>query len=367
MLHRKVRIATGLPFWFGIRKALLKRLPLGNVLIIGTWNYPLQIHFRQILFALYSGNEVFFKPSEYAPRSSAKRLSPMWEKTDCVVFTGSTQTGRLIAAEASRRLIPAIIEASGFDSVVLGKNEVSPRSLQHIMWGVTTHSGETCVAPKILWYPVAEAERLKTVFGDLFQVAMLERGALSRRFTTPNTPGVISSFLELAKQEEAEIVADDCQGMILLHVPNKERLHLLVQNAAQNNILPFAPVLLMVPYASVEEIGEWTLTECAGLTLSTFGLSSTEREAIERSVMTSVISHEETVVAVGAPGIPFGGSGINGMGRTGGMEFLNELTKTQTVITAGRTARMTLPTRNVFNGKDKPASMFLQWLSRRSM
>ena len=52
-------------------KSFIYQEPLGVVLIIGPWNYPLQLLFTPLVGAIATGNCVVLKPSEFAPATSA--------------------------------------------------------------------------------------------------------------------------------------------------------------------------------------------------------------------------------------------------------------------------------------------------------
>ena len=134
----------GAPWWMLGQRHWAQRLPLGRVLVIATWNYPLQLLGIQLTQSVVAGNRTVVKPSERAPRSQrmlvelarealadaglpadmvraadatreAGRELLERERFDHVVFTGSTAVGREIAAACAERV--ALAMAPGAESL----------------------------------------------------------------------------------------------------------------------------------------------------------------------------------------------------------------------------------------------------------
>ncbi|MFM7799307.1 MAG: aldehyde dehydrogenase family protein, partial [Planctomycetota bacterium] len=147
------------------------------VLVIATWNYPLQLVGIQLTQAVVAGNRVVVKPSERSPRSqrmlldlaraaaSAAGLPPDTvtsaeatreagrellerERFDHVVFTGSTAVGREVALACARTLTPSTLELSGRDSAIV-LADADPKLAARSIWhAATMNAGQTCMAPR---------------------------------------------------------------------------------------------------------------------------------------------------------------------------------------------------------------------------
>ncbi len=110
--------------------------PLGVVLVIGPWNYPVYLTLGPLVAAIAAGNCAVLKPSELAPASSAlmARLVPQYLDAqafrvvegaaqvtqdllalgfDHAVFTGGTEVGKKIMAAAAPTLTPVTLELGG--------------------------------------------------------------------------------------------------------------------------------------------------------------------------------------------------------------------------------------------------------------
>ena len=127
-LLRPRRVSSRLrPLWLWGEKDVVYRRPRGLIGLIGTWNYPLFLNGVTLVQALTAGNGVVWKPSEVAPASAGALhelllragyppdLVPCLPATreagqalaeadmDYICFTGSSATGRILAATLARR------------------------------------------------------------------------------------------------------------------------------------------------------------------------------------------------------------------------------------------------------------------------
>lgn len=144
--------------------------PLGVVLVIGAWNYPVHLTFMPLIAALAAGNCVVVKPSEVAPRTSAvlAELLPLYvdpeavvvvegaaevtldlidQNLDHVFFTGSPAVGSAVMAAASKHLTPVTLELGGKCPVIVTESARLDVAARRIAFGKLANSGQTCVAP----------------------------------------------------------------------------------------------------------------------------------------------------------------------------------------------------------------------------
>ncbi len=159
-------------------RSWLQPEPLGVVLIIGAWNYPLQLTLAGLAAAVAAGNCVVLKPSELAPATSAllARRLPEFLDRDCVrvieggadetgallenafdhiLYTGSGRVGRIVMAAAARHLTPVTLELGGKSPCVVLPDAELECAARRIAWGKFTNAGQTCIAPD---YILTDAE-----------------------------------------------------------------------------------------------------------------------------------------------------------------------------------------------------------------
>lgn len=148
------------------------RDPLGVVLVIAPWNYPLQLLMIPLVGALAGGNCAVLKPSELAPASAAviekmitEIFPPEYVKVvtgdgalvvpammksfrfDHVFYTGSIPVGRSIYQLAAEQLVPVTLELGGKSPAIVEKDANISTAARRIVLGKFINTGQTCVAP----------------------------------------------------------------------------------------------------------------------------------------------------------------------------------------------------------------------------
>ncbi|XP_064547889.1 aldehyde dehydrogenase family 3 member B1 isoform X1 [Drosophila montana] len=174
--------------------------PFGVVLVIGAWNYPLQLLLVPVASAIAAGNCVVLKPSEIAgncakfiaetipkyldndcypvvcggPSETAELLN---QRFDYIFYTGSTRVGKIVHAAANKNLTPTTLELGGKSPCYIDKSVELRTAVKRILWGKLINCGQTCIAPDYILCSkemeqkfIAEAkEVLKEWYGDNIQ------------------------------------------------------------------------------------------------------------------------------------------------------------------------------------------------------
>jgi len=148
------------------------REPLGVVLIIGPWNYPLQLLFTPLVGAIAAGNCAVVKPSEFAPATAAvmnriidenfsqeyilfiqgegaEILPPLMRefRFDHIFYTGSTTVGRIIYKMAAEQLVPVTLELGGKSPCVIERDANIKVAARRIAVAKYSNAGQMCVGP----------------------------------------------------------------------------------------------------------------------------------------------------------------------------------------------------------------------------
>ncbi len=144
--------------------------PVGVVGIISPWNFPLGLPLTQVATAVAAGNAVVLKPSELTPLVGAK-IEELFRRAgapaglvrvvqgdgesigaalvghrqvDALVFTGSTEVGRLVARRAGERLCPVTLELGGKDPMLVLEDADLERAIDGALWGSFANCGQIC-------------------------------------------------------------------------------------------------------------------------------------------------------------------------------------------------------------------------------
>ncbi|MGI9232984.1 MAG: aldehyde dehydrogenase family protein [Woeseiaceae bacterium] len=151
-------------------KSWVQPEPLGTVLIIGAWNYPLQLVLAGYAAAIAAGNCAILKPSELAPATSKliAKIVPEYMDSECVrvvegavpetsallelpfdhiLYTGNGSVARIIMAAAAKNLTPVTLELGGKSPCVVLSDANLETTARRIAWGKFSNAGQTCIAP----------------------------------------------------------------------------------------------------------------------------------------------------------------------------------------------------------------------------
>jgi len=181
------------PFFLWPGRTTTRFDPLGVGLIIGAWNYPIQLVLSPLIAAISGGNAAVLKPSEVSPASAAAlaELVPQYldrdaisvvtggvEETttlleqhwDHIFFTGGTSIGRIVMTAAAKNLTPVVLELGGKSPAIVDASadlKVAARRIAHGRW---LNAGQTCTAPDY----VLVTKTVAPAFLDQLKAALLD-------------------------------------------------------------------------------------------------------------------------------------------------------------------------------------------------
>ncbi|QTD45533.1 L-glutamate gamma-semialdehyde dehydrogenase [Ottowia testudinis] len=170
-------------------------VPLGAVVCISPWNFPLAIFTGQVAAALAAGNVVLAKPAEQTPLIAAEAVRHLHAagvppgalqllpgdgasvgaalvadaRTRGVLFTGSTEVARLIQATLAERLnpdgqpVPLIAETGGQNALIVDSSALPEQVVQDVMASAFDSAGQRCSALRVLCVQDDVAERVVTM------------------------------------------------------------------------------------------------------------------------------------------------------------------------------------------------------------
>ena len=169
-------------------KSYVKPCPLGNVLIMSPWNYPVLLTLDPLVEALAAGNTVVVKPSAYAPHTSEalrtllESIFPpcyvavvtggreetaglLEEKFDHIFFTGSKTVGKLVMTKAAAHLTPVTLELGGKSPCIVDATANLRLAARRIVFGKFLNCGQTCMAPDYVLCEESVKDKLLTYIG----------------------------------------------------------------------------------------------------------------------------------------------------------------------------------------------------------
>ncbi len=356
----------GLPLWLAGIRGEIHREPLGVVLIIGPGNYPLLLPGVQLIQALIAGNAVLLKPGiggsgaahalidltvragldpslvALLPESPDAARAAIVARPDKVLFTGSAATGEKILAQLAPHLIPATMELSGCDAVVLRADADLALAVRALVFALTLNGGATCMSPKRVFVSAVRATELEgrlacalSAFSSSRTGEMCEPDPGGRSLSPsaaappgPAAPGRLLPLVEEAVAGGAHFLAGSETRLpaVLAAVPRTARL-------LREDI--FAPVLSVVAVADDDE-AVMLVNDCPfALTASIFSRNESAARSLAARLNAGVVTINDLIIPTADARVPFGGRGRSGFGVTRGVEGLLELT-TPKVVTVSR-------------------------------
>ncbi|HTX79551.1 MAG TPA: aldehyde dehydrogenase family protein, partial [Longilinea sp.] len=324
--------------------------PLGLVLIMGAWNYPLQLTLGPLVGAIAAGNAAVVKPprtaaetfkalAKYFPQYMDQKafmvisddtpndllLDLPWDK---IFLTGSGQIGKIVMKAAAKYLTPVTLELGGKSPTVVEKTADIDVAARRIVQGKFINAGQTCVAPDYLLVqePVLDdliAGLIKYIhefFGDdPYQSAEYGRIVNLKQFD------ILTEYLK-----DGEVVIG---GQV-------ERNELYIAPTILKNVSPespvmqaeiFGPILPILTVKDMDEAIDFVNGRDKPLALYVFS----EDRAIVQKVLEHTTSGgacvNDTVNHLAIPSLPFGGVGPSGVGKYHGEWGFREFSNARAV------------------------------------
>jgi aldehyde dehydrogenase (NAD+) len=349
------RIATPLAY-FPSRSTILKE-PLGIVLIIAPWNYPLMLLLSPLVGAIAAGNCMVCKPSEHAPATSAALASLLGdtfpssfiqvlegdgaevipallalERPDHILFTGSIPVGREILKLAAPGLVPVTLELGGKSPAIVDGTADLGVTARRIVQGKFINAGQTCVAPDYLLVHASLRERLiealRAAIVDFFgenPAASPDYGRIINAGRFRKLKGFLSAGRIIQggqTDEQALYIAPT----LLDEVPADSPI-------MQEEI--FGPLLPIMTFEDREELSTMIGRHPQPLALYVFSEDRRWVEELVRSISFGGGCINNTLVHFGNPALPVGGIGYSGMGRYHGRESFRTFSHLKSVTRSG--------------------------------
>lgn len=249
--------------------------PLGTVLVIGPWNYPLQLLLTPLVGAIAAGNCVVLKPSEFAPHTSAVNekiiketfapeyimyvqgdgaliIPEMMEafRFDHVFYTGSTVVGKLIYQLAAKELVPVTLELGGKSPCVVDEDANLEVAARRIALTTFSNAGQMCVAPDY----VLVHHSIKEKFIQLFIQAI-------KKFFG-DQPEENYNFGKIINNKQFDRLVGYLSNGTIAYGGRHDKSKLFIEPTVLENVAMdspvmtneiFGPILPVIPFSSKEE------------------------------------------------------------------------------------------------------------------
>ncbi|MEV3931902.1 aldehyde dehydrogenase family protein [Streptomyces sp. NPDC049944] len=326
--------------------------PLGVVLVIAPWNYPVQLLLAPVAGALAAGNTVVAKPSELAPATSAAlaRLLPEYldgdtvtvveggvpettallaERFDHIFYTGNGTVGRIVMTAAARHLTPVTLELGGKSPVFVDRDTDLRTVAARLAAGKFLNAGQTCVAPDyVLTDPEtapALADALAAAVESLFgpdASAHPEYGRIVNERHFDRLVGLLGSGRTVTGGDHDRSTKYIAPTVLADVEPGSPVMGEEI----------FGPVLPIVTVDGLDEAIAFINDRDKPLALYAFTTSPAVRERLLAETSSGGVGLGLPLAHLTVSGLPFGGVGESGMGNYHGRYSLETFSHRKAVL-----------------------------------
>jgi len=324
---------------------------LGVVGVIGPWNYPVFTPMGSIAYALAAGNGVVFKPSEYTPGvghwlgESFNAIAPQANiffvatggpetgaaltksAVNKIAFTGSSATGKKIAAACAENLTPVLMECGGTDPAIIDRDCDIHQAAEAVLWGAMANAGQTCVGIERAYVHEEIATRFTEIISDMALELVVghDYGAA----TMPKQLSVIDAHIKDAASLGAKFLVGSVDSVQPPYV-----LPTIMVDVPENSLAvaeeTFGPTLTIKSVATMGEAINLANASSYGLAASVW--SKRNGKAIASQLQCGMVSVNSVLAFTATPTMPFGGVKQSGYGRIHGPEGLREFAYTRAIV-----------------------------------
>ena len=327
------KVAT--PFHQFLSSAKIYTEPLGVVLIIGPWNYPINLMLAPLVGAIAGGNCSILKPSEIAPHTSSvlaeiiqKTFDPSFitvieggvetskeilsESFDHIFFTGGIEIGKIVMSAAAQNLTPVTLELGGKSPCIVDDTVHLEYTAKRIVWGKFSNAGQTCTAPDYLLVNHKIKKELLNSIKKHIREFYGNEPSKSHSYARIINQRHFNRLIELLKDGEILLGGDTNLETLYIAPTVIDRVS-WKDKVMQEEI--FGPILPVFEYIHLSEAIDLVNKQPKPLALYFFSNNKKNQEWVLQKTTSGGACINDTVMHLTVPALPFGGVGASGFGR----------------------------------------------------
>lgn len=325
--------------------------PLGVVLIIGPWNYPLQLMLAPLVAAIAAGNVAVLKPSELAPATSMAlgKLIPQFldrrayaviqggantskilleQQFDHIFYTGGEKVGKIVARAAAEHLTPTTLELGGKSpAVVMDGSHVAVA--RRLAYGKFMNAGQTCVAPDYVLAVGNAAETLEKHLAKAITGFYGKNPLQSRDYGRIVNRAHFNRLISYL--EDGEVVIGGGYDEATLKIEPTVMINVDPDSPLMQEEI-FGPILPIIKVDSFDAAVRFINARPSPLAAYLFSENPRLQSSFGDQVRAGAIVHNAPNLHLAVPALPFGGVGASGMGSYHGRHGFERLSQMRAVM-----------------------------------
>ena len=339
------------PFHY-VASSYIKPDPLGNVLIIAPWNYPVQLLIAPLVGAIAAGNTAIIKPSEMSVHTSALMAELinntfdsqyikvieggveetqllLEEKFDFIFFTGSTRVGQIVYQAAAKHLTPVALELGGKSPCIVDTDIHLDFTAKRIVWGKFVNVGQTCIAPDYLLvdHKIKDAliAKIKFYIHKFFGENPEDSDSMGRIINEHHFDRLVSYL------NDGDIIEGGQHDRTKKYIAPT-----LIDNVNMDSGIMkdeiFGPILPIVAYGNLKEALDHINSGEKPLALYIFSKNNRKVERILNETSAGGVTVNDTLMHIANGALPFGGVGASGIGAYHGQHSFELFSHMKSVL-----------------------------------
>lgn len=330
--------------------------PLGVVLIIGAWNYPIQLTLAPLIPAIAAGNCAILKPSELTTHASRliaalvpKYLDPeafavleggvpetsalLALPFDHIFYTGGAAVGKIVMRAAAEHLTPVTLELGGKSPAIIDRTADLKSAARRLAWGKALNAGQTCIAPDYVLISPEQRDELieqlrvhfKAMYGDDVLASPDYASIVNERHFER-----VSALLNQGRNViggRADADRKRIEPTVLVDVD-------LNADVMREEI--FGPVLPIVEVPDLDQAIRFVQAREKPLSAYLFTKSQASRQKFLHEITAGSSCINDVMMFMSVPELPFGGVGMSGIGQYHGKAGFDRFSHLKSVMKRAR-------------------------------
>lgn len=326
--------------------------PLGIVLVIAPWNYPVQLSLNPLVGAIAAGNCVTLKPSELAPETSrvlAEVLSSTFDpdfvnvveggvetsqalleqRFDHIFFTGGTAIGKVVMEAAAKHLTPVTLELGGKSPCIVDSDIDLETAVRRIVWGKFINAGQTCIAPDYL------------LVNRKIKPQLVEQLKKQIQQNYGDDPSQSPDLGRIVNDRHFQRVTALLHSGTTLLGGDTDASQRYIAPTLLDNVSPddpvmqeeiFGPILPVLEYGELDEAIAFINQRPKPLALYVFSRADAVIQQVLEQTSSGGVCINDTILQLALPELPFGGVGNSGIGHYHGKNSFDTFSHQKSVF-----------------------------------